>query len=152
MTQELNRQRTKLDGLFQKVSALSHDAEMQAHWARYLCVLVSGFLENAVREIFTRYAREKAMPYVANYVENQLDRFQNPNMQRIFEIAGAFNPQWREELQKKTAGELGDSVDSIVNLRHQIAHGGSAGLSFVIMQTYYKNAKKVVEIINEQCQ
>ena len=97
---ELERQRDKLDALFQRVESLDNDFELQAHFARYLCVLVSGFLENALEEIFGTYAEKQASPSVANYVKRQLRHSRkNPNMEQIVQISGAFNPTWRNELE-----------------------------------------------------
>ena len=39
----------RLDALFDKVKALDSEPELISHWSRYLCVLVSGFIEASVR-------------------------------------------------------------------------------------------------------
>jgi hypothetical protein len=148
---ELQRQRDKLDNLFQKVSALQDDVELQSHFARYLCVLVSGFLENAIVEIYGAYAQNKSGQYVANYVETQLGRIQNPNMQRILQVSGAFNPQWRDEIEADLAQEIKDSINSIMANRNQIAHGESSNITYVRIKDYYENALKLVDFLRRQC-
>jgi hypothetical protein len=46
---DLARQKQVLDELIAKTrNATGGDVEMQSHWAKYLCVLVAGFLENAL--------------------------------------------------------------------------------------------------------
>lgn len=47
MTRELVAARDRITNLLAKVAEID-DAEMQSHWARYLCALVCGFLEVAV--------------------------------------------------------------------------------------------------------
>ena len=42
---EVIRYQQRLDDLFKKIVAFAEDIELQSHWARYLCILVSGFLE-----------------------------------------------------------------------------------------------------------
>jgi NAD-specific glutamate dehydrogenase len=116
---EIERQRRRLDDVFQKVRDLSWDAELQAHWARYLCILTSGFIETSVRTIYLQYAEQKSAPYVASYVESQLSRFQNPRMERIIQLASAFNPRWGDEIRSNMADELKDAIDSIVSLRNR---------------------------------
>ena len=59
---EILRYQRELDDLFDKVSSLNSDPEMQSHWAKYLCIRVSGFLEVAVSTIYKKYAKEKAHP------------------------------------------------------------------------------------------
>jgi hypothetical protein len=148
---ELQRQRDRLDNLFKKIDVLQGDPELQAHFARYLCILVSGFLENAIIAIYSTYARDKAVPYVANYVESQLGRSPNPNMDRFLQISGAFNPQWRNEIEDKVPLEVKDSINSIVYTRNQIAHGESAGITYITIKNYYSNALKLIDFLRQQC-
>ena len=148
---ELQRQRNQLDNLFKKVSILHYDLELQSHFARYLCILVSGFLENAIIAIYSTYAHNKATPYVANYVTTQLERRQNPNMERILQISGAFNPQWRQDIEHNMSQEVKDSIDSIVNIRNQIAHGIYTGITYMTIKNYYDNAIKLIDFLRQQC-
>jgi hypothetical protein len=120
---EVVRYKQQLDDLFSKISNLPEGAEMRSHWARYLCIRVSGFLEVSVRSIYSQYAKDKAAPFVANYIEKQLSGFQNPNMEKILNVARAFNPEWADRLEQIVEGEIKDSVVSIVAIRNKIAHG-----------------------------
>jgi hypothetical protein len=145
------RYRMRLDNLFAQIGALSHDLELQSHWARYLCVLTSGFLETSVRAIYGQYARTKAAPFVANFVNTQLRDFQNPKMAKILELTQCFSPDWEKTLSDAVEGELKDAVDSIVANRHNIAHGREVGISYHAIRGYYDKAVKVVELIDTQC-
>jgi hypothetical protein len=147
---EITRQRQRLDDLFQKAKDLP-DAEIQSHWSRYLCILVSGFLENSVRITYAEYARLRADVSVADFVESRLRQFLNPKMGSIIDLAACFNQEWRTHLEEETRGQLGESVNSIVNNRHKIAHGESVGLSIRTLLQYYQDALKVVELLRRQC-
>lgn len=149
---EVVRYRDRLDHLFKQASFFEREPEMLAHWARYLCVLCSGFLEVAVRAILAEYARGKANPLVANYVEAQLSRFQNPAMGNILDLTGRFSPEWRGRLEQESAGEPADAVNSIVANRHPIAHGQNVGISYHAIRRYYESAITVVELLDELCQ
>ena len=140
----------RLDSLFVRIKAVS-DEELQAHWARYLCILTSGYLETRLRAIFSEYAVMKAEEKVANFVENQLDQWRNPNMEAILQLTGAFSPEWRTRLERATEGELKDHVNSIIYNRHQIAHGNPVGITYGRIRDYYDSAKKVVSLIEKQC-
>ena len=132
------RYRTRLDGLFSNVSALSANPELQSHWAKYLCVLVSGFLEIAIKEIYREFSIARADLRVANFVDSRLNWFQNPNAQRIEELAGGFDKRWGEEISDSLDQELKDAVNSIVSNRNNISHGRDVGLSYVRMRDYYQ--------------
>ncbi len=127
------------------------DPELQAHWARYMCVLVSGFLETSVRSIYSEYAKEKASPNVVNFVQNQLKQFQNPNMEKLLQLAGQFNPQWREWLEAATLDEPKAAVDSIVSNRHAIAHGIQVGITLSQVKRYYDGVVYVLNTIEKHC-
>lgn len=148
---DVARAKQRVDHAFELIRSLPDEPEVQSHWARYLCVLVSGFIEAAVRSIYGQYAKDKAAPYVANYVERELEYFQNPSMGKILEIARAFSPAWETELRAASEGAPRDAVDSIVANRHNIAHGRVTGISYVQVREYYGRAVPVVELIDEQC-
>lgn len=148
---EIVSRKQRLDNLFTSVAKLSEDFELQSHWARYLCVLVSGFLECSIRTLYAEYTRSKAAPYVANYVADQLKWFQNPKSEKIFELVRSFSSQWEEELKAYTEGERKDAIDSIVANRHLIAHGESVGITYARIQGYYERTLQVVEFIEGQC-
>lgn len=145
------RYKQRLDNLFEKSSDFAEDAEMLSHWARYLCVLVSGFLEVAVREAYLQYARDKSAPYIANYVDSRLGFFQNPKMSKIVELARMFSPEWAEALEDLAGEEGKTAVDSIVNNRNKLAHGEDVSITLVRVKDYYKRSLRVVEIVEEQC-
>lgn len=147
----IHQQEQRLDRLFEAARALS-DAEMQSHWSRYLCVLVSGFLENSVELCLGEYSKRRSHPTVSNYVDTRLRGFQNPSMEKILELLESFNAEWRTQVEITTRGELSDSVNSIVGNRHRIAHGESVALSLSSMKAYYGAAKEVVGLLRRTCE
>jgi hypothetical protein len=148
---EIVRYQQKLEYLFKRTSVPSQDVELQAHWSRYLCVLVSGFLEVSVRAIYGEYTKGKAAPNIVNYVETQLDDFRNPSMGKILDLTRCFNETWASQLKNATDGELKDAVDSIVANRHRIAHGEDVGITYMRVRSYYESVLKVVQLISTQC-
>jgi len=146
---EITSQRQRLDELFEKAKGL--DPEVQSHWSRYLCVLISGFLENCVRLTYTEYATGRSHANIAKFVESNLKGFQNPRMNLILEVVGKFSDDWRKDLKSKTDGQLGDAVTSIVVNRHNIVHGQSVQLTLHLLIQYYADALKVVGLLRQQC-
>jgi hypothetical protein len=148
---EVWRRKQQLEHLFKQIAKLKGDDELVAHWSRYLCVLVCGFIEVAVFEIYSEFARDKAQGFVANYVQKQLSRFQNPKMEKILTLAGSFNGLWRDKLKKATDGELKDAVDSIVNNRNNIAHGRNSDITYGRIKEYFEKAVKVIDVLEDLC-
>ncbi len=149
----LSRQLQKLQGLIQRTrQASSDDLELQAHWGRYLCVLVAGFVENALVEIYSDFVQNASSSPVAKFASSHLSRIQNPKAERFLEIAGSFKSSWVNEL-KNFLNEEGrkDAIDSIMANRHLIAHGQSAGITVARVSEYLVKCIEVIDFIESQC-
>jgi hypothetical protein len=143
--------KNRLDNLFSQVSTFQVDEQILSHWAKYLCVLVSGFLETSISAIYVEYVSSRSHRNVSNFVEAELEYFTNPNMEKIIQLAGSFNTEWASALRSDTEGPIKEAIDSIRADRNQIAHGESIGLTIGTMKEYYKYAVKLVELIEKQC-
>jgi len=149
----LARQLQRLNWLIDTTRRASGDQlELHAHWGRYLCVLVAGFLENAIGEIYSEYAKRAASEPVAKYVASVVLRIQNPRAERFVETANAFKSEWGEELEKFLS-ENGrkDAIDAIMANRHLIAHGQDAGITVARVKEYLEKCIQVLEFIEVQC-
>src|SRR5262245_19954640 len=112
---ELRSYRDRLDALFNKVSELPEDdLQMRAHWASYLCVLTSGLIEVGLRSIALSFATDAASPAVVGFVDRQLGRVQNPNMEIVLRVVRSFSEDWAASLEAKTDGEIAASVNSVI--------------------------------------
>jgi hypothetical protein len=141
---------SRIDAVFARAAAIT-DPQTQADLARYLCVLVSGLAEQAVRHVYTEYARTRSAPQVARYVEKQLDGWTNANATKLCTVTGAFDAQWSKDLEDYLAGQRKDALDSIVANRHLIAHGRDVGLTYVRIKGYYDTVRDVVAYLEAQC-
>ena len=151
---ELTQQLRKLRAFAKKAGDSSlDDLELQAHWAKYLCVLVAGFIENSLEEIFSEFVTDASSPAVARFAKSRLGNIQNPKAQRFIEVAGAFDESWRVGLEAflEDNGRK-DAVDSIIANRHLIAHGGSSGITLSRVNQYLDKCVEVIDFIEAQCQ
>jgi len=148
---EVARQLQQLRSLMQTATAATPDLGLRAHWARYFCVLASGLLENAITEIYSEFVQRSSHPAVANYSVSRLQRIQNPKADKFVETARSFSQSWGDALEGFLAIDgRKDAIDSIMNLRHQIAHGKNVGVSVVRIRDYIDLAEKVLEFIEGQ--
>ena len=130
----------------------SEQFELQAHWARYLCVLAAGFIENSLADVYSRYARSSANPSISNFVEATLRKIQNPKSSRFLETARAFITEWEETLSDFLDMDgRREAIDSIMANRHLIAHGKDSGISLVRVSDYLAKSIQVIEFIENQC-
>ena len=142
---EVSRLRKRLDATFGRMPAAATDVEVQADYAKYLCVLVTGFFENAVVALVLDFVERRSVPEVTSYIEQQLDRWTNPNTEKITTLLGAFSPDWRNDLTDYLIDERKDSINSLIALRHKIAHGESVGTSISQVKAHYRTILGVVE-------
>jgi hypothetical protein len=54
---EVWRLKQRLDATFERAGRVGSDLELQSDFARYLCVLVSGYMEKAVVELVLEHSR-----------------------------------------------------------------------------------------------
>lgn len=149
---ELNRQTKRIRELFSRTSgAVGTDDELRAHWAKYLCVLSAGLLENAIRVLYSDFVSNASSVPVAKYANRSLGRVMNPNPSKFLEVAGAFKEAWRIDLDKFLNYDgRSDAIEAVMNARHQIAHGKDTGMSVVRLQGYFTKIVEVIEFIEKQ--
>ena len=141
----------RIERMFKQAKLLDSNPEFLAHWARYLCVLVSGYLEISIRTIYQQYARTNSNPKVAQFVEKRLKGFQNPKMEKIVQLAYSFSPEWGLSLENSVKDKTSDAINSVVANRNQIAHGVQVGITIGNLQDYYLEVQRVVSIIKAHC-
>jgi len=140
-----------LDKVFLLVDQMPLDEEVLAHWAKYLCVLTSGFVENSLRLILKEYAAKHADESVSRFVSTRIEGLTNLNDDKISQLLGSFSPTWRDAFHATRSTEQKDAIDSVLANRNLIAHGRSVGLTLARMKYYYGDVSKVVKIIDEEC-
>jgi hypothetical protein len=150
---EVSRLKARLDATFERGRLIgTHaDLETQADFARYLCVLVSGYLEKSLSELIQEHSRQHGGPTLQRFVEKSTRRFTNTNCQKLKDLLGSFNADWRSKLDAVLIDELKDAIDSVISLRHLIAHGGSAGVTLSRVREYYLQIQVVVDEISDLC-
>jgi hypothetical protein len=144
---EVFRLKSRLDSTFGRMPLSSEDIELQSDFARHLCVLVSGFFENALIALILDFAQRRSAPEVVAFVERRLAYWTNPNTDKICVLLGSFSRDWQKQAEAYLVDELKASVNSLVALRHQIAHGESVGTSLSQVKAYYKSILNVVEFV-----
>ena len=140
MDQRLLATQRRINSLASKAASppVSDDPELQAQLARFLCVLASGFIEQAVVAILESHARSQSSPRVARYVDSQLSRLNNAKFEDILVLLSGLDPNWRDHFERSTSLEVKDAINSIVNNRNLIAHGQLTGISLGTFNQYYR--------------
>lgn len=146
MLTSLTRDRQKLDNLYTKISVVE-ETEMKAHWAKYLCVLTSGFLENSIRNIISDYAQNKASNPLANFIQKKVKSITNLKNNNLIDLLNSFDSEWGDKYVANISDAQVDAINSIVANRHLIAHGRNVGITYISVKNYYDHIKSSVSLI-----
>jgi len=133
----------RIDNLEAKAKSepVRSDSELQSQLARFLCVLSSGLIEQAVIHTLSAYSEKRSHPNVSRYVSARVSKLRNAKFEDVLIILSHFSPSWRDHFEANTPSEVKDAIDSIVNNRNQIAHGAQTGISLATFVEYYKQVK-----------
>ena len=142
---EVHVLRTRLTAAFARAKTLEGvDPEVKSDLARYLCVLVSGFVETAVAELAIEHCRSRSQRTVLSFSTSHLDRIQNLNAERLTQLVRSFDSRWATDLTTYLEGPRKEALDSVIGLRNQIAHGQSVGLSLGRITQYFDKIDEIV--------
>jgi hypothetical protein len=152
-SRQLTSQHQRINWLIGHATAIDpNQLEVQAHWARYLCILAAGLLENAIADVYSSYAKSCSSPSISSFVEATLSRIQNPKSTRFLETAKSFDQSWTEGLTNFLEQDgRKEAIDAIMSNRHLIAHGKDSNISLARVKEYLAKSIEVIEYIERQC-
>jgi hypothetical protein len=110
-------------------------------------VLVSGYLERAIVALLEDLAIRRSAPEIASFISKELSYWTNPTTGKICELLGAFSASWGRAAETFLVDEKKEHINSLVAIRHKVAHGESVGTGLHQIKEYYATTVTVVEFI-----
>lgn len=141
---EVARRKQKLEGVFGQVAGAPLTPELVAHFSRYLCVLVSGFAEQSVKELVTQYARLRSEERIQRHTAIQLKRLRNIDLEKLRHLVESFDPAWWNQLLLDCPDELA-AFDSVATIRNNVSHGGDSGVTLLTVRQYFDQVSAVLD-------
>lgn len=156
MYKEIVDRKNTLDRLFHQANALQDndnvDEEVKSGFVSYLCVRSYAYLEFAVQTILIEYVKTVTNEGpLGKFVRGQLRVNRALRRSELLRLIGKFSDDWKTNIRDSTQGQLGDSLNSIVNNRNKIAHGDDVYLSLSNLESYVSDAHRIVELIYNEC-
>jgi len=139
----------RLDHVVTLADRIDADDELSAQYARYLCVLVSGYVEESIRVLLLDYATSRSNPEVTRFVQLNTKNITNLRPGKLKSVLEMFSPTWPETFDSLVAEETTDALNSVVSNRHLIAHGKNTGLSLGRIKEYYRLLKPMVRTLDD---
>jgi hypothetical protein len=146
------KERVRVDSVFALADEVPREnAELRSHLARYLCVLVSGYVEVAVAAILEQYAMNRGDGRLRGYVASQLEWFTNPNGEKLASLLATFDGAWRESYYDGVSEEQDGAFTSVHAIRNLVAHGRSTDVTMMRAHTYAAAVFSIVELVDRIC-
>ncbi len=119
--------------------------ELSAHFARYLCIIVSGLVERGTKQLVGDYIQThtQTAPQVRRFTQDQLSNLWGINLDKFTKLVKALDSGWWETLNTTQRREL-DSLNSLSSLRNKIAHGEDVTTTVGDIQQYFRDVSKLM--------
>jgi hypothetical protein len=135
-----------LDAAFARASRIDlGEIELRADFARHLCVLVSGFIDQTIKNYTIEYVRKRSSETVTNHVSKSIVNLTNLKAEKLISHLLSFDSGWKPTLDTLIADERKAAIDSVVALRHGIAHGRPGDITIARMVSYYAEVNRVMD-------
>lgn len=118
--------------------------EVLADYARYLCILVMGFLERSVERVFQDYVDSLKDPKVSSYVGKKFQYERFMQVSDIRKIAGEFDENWKNRLNSEMTEEHRTAIGNLHSHRRNIAHGRDSDLTYRQLCEAYDLIKETI--------
>ncbi|MBV8581462.1 MAG: hypothetical protein JOZ86_12630 [Candidatus Eremiobacteraeota bacterium] len=142
---ELHRRRLRLESVFNAAEPLSSIAETKSLLTRYLCVLLSGFIERSVKDAINNYATRKSSPEFVRFVDKRTRRSVNYGAERLIALLSDFDETWENDLRTFLDVRREEALNSVKSLRNRIAHGDDVSLGYAQMRDYTNAVYEVID-------
>ena len=140
---------TRIDDVFERAVGFDDEPDIQADYVRYLCVLVTGFLEQAVVRVILNYVDALGDPSLSRYVAETLRRPGSMQVEQILRLVGRFNEDWRTELGEKLTTRHREAIGSVYASRNKIAHGEDVDLAYRQIRGDYDLVREAIDFLED---
>ena len=140
---------TRIDDVFERAVGFDDEPDIQADYVRYLCVLVTGFLEQAVVRVILNYVDALGDPSLSRYVAETLRRPGSMQVEQILRLVGRFNEDWRTELGEKLTTRHREAIGSVYASRNKIAHGEDVDLAYRQIRGDYNLVREAIDFLED---
>ncbi|TMO72594.1 HEPN domain-containing protein [Pseudoalteromonas aurantia] len=161
-----DKYKTRIKHLF-SIYSENPNTETQAEDAKYLAVLVSGYLEQAIKEVLLEYSSSTSAPNVSKYIKDSWPTSRNMNVENIKNILKQFNEEWADKFSdwlvehnglngceqgstKRKSVKKADrksDVNTIVSWRNYIAHGQESKTTNVTLVSVKEKFNTINELV-----
>lgn len=147
---KLELQEKKLDQLADSIKKIDDDELLKSHLAKYFCVLVSGYIENYIKELVNLYHQKTCKKETAKFVSSKVRNLTNLDDGKILDFLKLFSDEWAEQYLSNRTDEMEVAFNSIYAQRNKIAHGDAtnSNITYNAIASYYTTVKEALILLS----
>ncbi len=124
------------------------DLEVRADLAKYACLRLAGSLEQALLSCGRAVVAAESRGRAASFADSYLDKSFNPKSDAIKAFVGRFDAGWLQQVETLLKeSEREQTINALVGIRNQIAHGGNQGISIERVKEYERVVMLLLDCI-----
>lgn len=141
---------TGLDGDL-KLAKSQSDDEVKSLLAKIICIRISGLLEVAIKSRISDYSDNKTPKEIKRFLTQKFKDITNLKSSKLCDVLGTFSSDWKSSFEKEISEnpQLKSSLDSLITLRNDIAHGQTCSISLNNVQQYYNDVKIAIDLFDK---
>lgn len=136
------------------VTSIGSSSNVVPYLNKYSVIRACGTIEVAFKAIITDYCVYRSKPQLKNYVSLKVkDSSMNPSYSNICGLLKSFDDSWCNQLKQQLEvhpdkSKILSALKSLVDSRNDFAHGGNPTISLNDSIGYYKEAVKLIDILD----
>lgn len=137
------------------IQALGSTNNAVPYLTKYAIIKVCGTLEQCFKIIISDFSCLDQSTQVKKFVDISFRESSiNPNLDNIHKSLKKFDEQWNDNFKNLLNADpdvtrIRSSITSLNNARNEFAHGGNPTLTFSDVNSYFADAKKIIDFIDQ---
>ena len=126
--------------------------DMVAFLQRYAIIKACGTIEAVIKNMIADHVDAGAGTELQNYISVKIrDSSANPKWGKIAAILNEFSSEWRATFEAKLSSHSNEkgSLNSLVQLRNDFAHGRSPNATINTIIQYYYDSIVIVKLVED---
>lgn len=138
----------------QGIDFLHQSHSMVPFLTNYAVIKCCGTIEYCFKTIISDF-HSTSSNQAKNYIENTfLNSSMNPSKDNICKSLKQFDDQWLASFKnllnlEPNKSRIDSSLSSLNQARNSFAHGSNPAISFASLVTYFQDARKIIEILDQ---
>lgn len=139
----------ELDDTFEILNKQKDD-EVRSVISNALCIRLSGLLEVALKSRISDYSEKKSPKEITRFLTQKFKDITNLKSSKLCDVLGQFSESWKEKFEEtfENNSKMKSSLDSLITMRNNYAHGHNTNISEESLKQYYIDVKSTISLFD----